>query len=86
MTANCLGRNVAFERQVLRWKRVYSYALSKSPSLVEQQLSEAADRYIKQLTTAWDPVIKEQHRNPHQAVPLLLSREVEKQPEDLAHA
>lgn len=84
MTANCLGRKVAFERLFFSWKWVYSYAPSKNPSLVEQQLSEAADRYIKQVPTVWDPVLKEQHRNPHQALPLL-SREVGKQPQDLAH-
>lgn len=74
MTANCLGRKVAFERLFLRWKWVYSYPPSKNPSLEEQQLSEAADRYIKQVPTVWDPVLKEQHRNPHQALPLLFSK------------
>lgn len=42
-------------------------------------MKQHANRYFKQVTAVWDSVIKEEHRNPHQAVSLL-STEVEKQP------
>lgn len=71
----CLGRNVAFERQFLMCKSVHSYALSENASLSWKRgwVKQHADGCIKQVTTVWDPIIKEQHKNPDQAVPLFVS-------------
>lgn len=58
-----LGRNVAFERQFLMCKLVPSCTLSENTSLSRKRgrAQQRADGHIKEVTTVWAPVTKEQH-------------------------